>query len=569
MNPFFGVPQTPMGGALFGAPMPYQSFLCGFPDPESCVRCRVFPTIGAFMDSEKDLPTASALNAPDVLVRPAASAFKAWAVFAVLLLLPLVAYWPTIFHNYGLRDGYSTLREAHEEPGKVLHFCASHARPIYGWMLEAAFRQISTIRDLQWIRLLSALLLGTLSWLSYHGLRALGWSTTMSLSFALWIALVPSAQVIAGWSIGWPYAAAAILAFGAFFAVEAATSADSWSWRTATEWFVGLTMLVVSALIYQPSALFYAVPLTAALIAQRDRSFTATVQWGLIHLGFVIGALGLTYCVISATYAAGIFERSSRVAFDHDWGTKIAWFLKAPLPNALSLFVINDDNHRDHSAYLACAVLVGLVLVAGAGAEWLRHGWSRGLVWFAGLLGLPTFAFVVNLVAAERYSTYRTILTMTAVLLCFLLASFGALTGWCSPRTRRLAAIIVIAAAFLTARHRAYALLAVPQGNEWQLINEGAARVRLEGDRPRIFAIEPTPADISTDTIYHDEFGSLSSNSDWVPKEMFKRAMHDLHPGVPNLDQRYEFSFGLQPPAGRQFDVIIDLRKLRTFHTDN
>ncbi len=50
--------------------------------------------------------------------------------------------------------------------------------------------------------------------------------------------------------------------------------------------------------------------------------------------------------------------------------------------------------------------------------------------------------------------------------------------------------------------------------------------------RPRIFAIASTPADISTATIYHDEFGSLSTNSEWVPKEMFKRAMHDLHPEI-------------------------------------
>jgi hypothetical protein len=109
----------------------------------------------------------------------------------------------------------------------------------------------------------------------------------------------------------------------------------------------------------------------------------------------------------------------------------------------------------------------------------------------------------------------------------------------------------------------------MPQGNEWQLVCEGAERVRLWEGRPRVFSIEPTPADISTVTIYHDEFGSLSSNSVWVPKEVFKRAMHDLHPGLSNLDQRYEFSSGRQVPVGRQFDVIIDLRQLRKFRTDN
>jgi RecA-family ATPase len=91
----------------------------------------------------------------------------------------------------------------------------------------------------------------------------------------------------------------------------------------------------------------------------------------------------------------------------------------------------------------------------------------------------------------------------------------------------------------------------------------------LDGSHPRIFAIMSTPADISTATIYHDEFGSLSSNSEWVPKEMFKRAMHDLHPEIANLDALYDFSLGKKLPADQHYDVIIDLHRLRQFYTDN
>jgi len=97
----------------------------------------------------------------------------------------------------------------------------------------------------------------------------------------------------------------------------------------------------------------------------------------------------------------------------------------------------------------------------------------------------------------------------------------------------------------------------------------GAKHVRLDGARPRIFVVKSTPADISTASIYHDEFGSLSSNSEWVPKEMFKRAMHDLHPGIANLDARYDFYSGSRLPADQRFDVIIDLHRLRQFYTDN
>jgi hypothetical protein len=202
--------------------------------------------------------------------------------------------------------------------------------------------------------------------------------------------------------------------------------------------------------------------------------------------------------------------------------------------------------------------------------EWRRHGRERGLIWMVALFGLPVFAFGISMVASEKYATYRTLLAMTAVLICFLVASLRALAENWGAANRRLMASILVGAAFLTAQHHTYALIAVPQGNEWQLILDGAKHVRLSPTaRPRIFAIASAPADISTATIYHDEFGSLSSNSEWVPKEMFKRAMHDLHPEIANINARYEFSEGYKVPSGERFDLIIDMRRLRQFYTDN
>src|SRR5450631_1749336 len=132
---------------------------------------------------------------------------RAWMLTAVLFLVPLVAYWPATFHDYGLRDDYSNLREAHEEVGKVVKFCASHARPIYGWLLQATYGQTSSVQNLQWMRLVASLLLGAVSLVCFKGFRAFRWSIDTSLCFAVLLVLVPSAQVIAGWAVGWPYVA--------------------------------------------------------------------------------------------------------------------------------------------------------------------------------------------------------------------------------------------------------------------------------------------------------------------------------------------------------------------------
>ena len=514
----------------------------------------------------------ASIAAPSVgSARHSAVDVRTWVLTAALLLLPLIAYWPATFHDYGLRDDYSNLREAHEEVGKVLQFCASHARPIYGWLLQATYGQTSSVQNLHWMRLFASLLLGAISLVMFRGLRTLGWSLNASLCFALLVCLVPSAQVIAAWAVGWPYAVAALLAIGGFFTAEGALSASlsAGTGRMFGQWCVALGLMMVSALIYQPSALFYIVPLAGALIVQRRRNASQTLRWMGIHIGFVVASLGAAYCTMTLLYSRGVFVKSGRIAFEHHWGDKIAWFLQEPLPNALSLVALNDDHHRARVLYLGCAGLVGLILLAGARLEWRRYDRSRGLIWLAGLLGLPVLAFVVSMLAAERYATYRTILAMTAVLLCFLVASVRALTHSWGTGGRRLLAGAAIAIAFFTAQHHAYALIAVPQGNEWQLILQGAKQVRIDGARQRIFAIASAPADISTVTIYHDEFGSLSSNSEWVPKEMFKRAMHDLHPDTPDLDMRYDFATGPNLPQGRHYDLIIDMHRLRQYRTDN
>jgi len=340
--------------------------------------------------------------------------------------------------------------------------------------------------------------------------------------------------------------------------------------RAVIQWGLALWLMIVSALIYQPSALFYLLPLAATLIVQRRRDLLQSTRWLGIHVGFVAGTLGLAYGTMSILYATHVFVKSGRIAFESHWGEKILWFLQEPLPNALSLFVLNDNNHRDHALYLACAAIVGAVLIAGAVLEWRRYGMQRGVIWLTGLTGLPVVAFAVSMLASERYATYRTIFAMTAVLLCFLVASVSSLTEHWSANARRLTAALAISAAFFTAQHHAYSLIAVPQGNEWKLVVDGAKQVHLKGGaRPRIFAIASTPRDISTATIYHDEFGSLSSNSEWVPREMFKRAMHDLHPDVQNLDALYDFATGPVLPADQQYDVVIDLHRLRQFYANN
>ena len=74
---------------------------------------------------------------------------------------------------------------------------------------------------------------------------------------------------------------------------------------------------------------------------------------------FVALALALAYLTMSVLYAADVFVKSGRVAFEHHWIEKIVWFLGETLPNGLSMFVLNDNNQHGHSLYMGGAALAG------------------------------------------------------------------------------------------------------------------------------------------------------------------------------------------------------------------
>jgi len=96
---------------------------------------------------------------------------------------------------------------------------------------------------------------------------------------------------------------------------------------------LALGLMVVSALIYQPSALFYVVPLAAALIVQRHRSLAQTARWLGTHLGFVVGSLGLGLLCDDRSVRVGRIREIRAGRLRASWSEKVAWFLQETLPN--------------------------------------------------------------------------------------------------------------------------------------------------------------------------------------------------------------------------------------------
>ncbi len=486
-------------------------------------------------------------------------------VAVLLFIFPTCVYWNTIWMDFGLRDDYGVVREARAEPDAIVRFCGSHARPVFGWLLKTSFKSIDHIKDVSWARLASAVMLGLTSVSVFSILVVFyRWPPLKSACVGALLVLVPSGQVIASWGILWPYNVASLLSLGAFVLAEIAfrKRANERSLQLGLVVLAGLLM-IASAWTYQSCSLFYMVFVAVAVVRRGEWTLQGTRLRLIQHLVFLAASLLVAYVLIRAAFAADLLPMSKRIAFEMDPVGKLVWFSKNVLPNALSLLVLNDLQGRTAAVHGLMASLVGVMIIGGGIATGWRRGWREGLVWFVGFIVLVLGAYAINLVASERWFSYRTIYPLTGVIIVFLAASI-AMIGELMPALKRiryvLGVAVVMVAAYL-ARTQAYDLIAVPQNKEYRLVEQEFKKLDLARDQ-RVFVITPTPAMAPVRLICTDEFGSLSTDSDWVPKEIMKLICYEKFPALPPCRSLDHMVSGDKPPPSGLYEVVIDLRGL-------
>ena len=492
--------------------------------------------------------------------------FQFWFVALFLLLLPTCVYWNTISAQYGLRDDYAVVREAREEPSQIMRFCGSHARPVYAWLLQKSFKQIDHIRDLSLARVMGSVSLGLVSVSVFALLVVLyRWPLLKSVCVGMLLALVPSAQVIASWGILWAYNVAVLLSLGAFALAELAfrKPTEQRAIRFGLAGFASFLM-IASAWTYQSCSLFYLVFVAVAVVRRGEWTLQGTRLRLIQHMLLLAASLLVAYVLIRVVFAVGLLPMSKRIAFDTDPLGKLVWFAQNTLPNALALPVLADLYGRTAFIHHLVATLVALVIIGGGLMTGWRRGWREGLVWFVGLLVLLPGSYSINLVASERWFSYRTIYPLTGVIIVYLAASM-AMVGEIIPalkRIRHVLGLAVLVTAVYLARSQTYELIAAPQSLECQLVEQESQKLDRTRDQ-KVYVITPTPALAPARLLSTDEFGSLSTDSDWVPKEIMKLYFYQKYPEQPPCRSLDHMVSGEKPPPPGVYDVVIDLRGLR------
>jgi hypothetical protein len=476
-----------------------------------------------------------------------------------LLALPFVVYWSTVTADYGFRDDYAHLREVHERPGWLTELTTANGRPVYGAVLEASLRGARDVADLATLRGLSVLLLAVVGLLLWAHLRRSGWSDLEAATIGAAITVLPGAQIIVGWAIGWPIALGLVAAVAGFMCVDRGLSASGW--RCAGGLVVGGLLYFIAGLTYQTSAMFVFVPLAAVLLVRPSAARVGDAAYVVAHVGVLFASLiaGLGIMEL-AVFSGGAVREAARMQLEPHPLIKLLWFARNPLPNSFALFAIRDRFATPPSFWLA---LGGVVAVAALGLLYGARDRRAKLRWVFVALALPFVAHSVSLAASSQAIGYRTLLPLSGVAL--VLFVFGARSLLAHYGARSLAPTVAFGAfvgfGALAAHGNAFELIAVPQGNEWRLMVEAVDRLRLD-DETRVFIVRPTIIDRSTERIYADEFGSLSADSEWAAEEMLKAALRRRFPDGLPAGATFTLDTGIVPPAA-PYDFVVDLRELK------
>ncbi len=459
-------------------------------------------------------------------------------ILLILFVLPFLCYWNTIFLTYAFRDDYSYLREATQEPGKIVRVCTGMARPFYGACVEESFAAAGTIANLKWLRFTGVLGLGLLSIVAYRALIRLDWRPTTAAAAAATMAFIPSAQVIASWAIGWAYTIPLIFSVIAFGLSQGALTHTHWRLPArATAIASAIILLIIAALTYQSNALLYCAFVVAALPTRRAISLTKNLRWLTAHGAILACGLGFAYIGFKLLLPLLEIAPSGRVGFVKDLAHKVSWFFREPLLNALNpLSVASYLGGKENLLGVAAVVLALIAL--GACIEVRRRGHAAGSFWFATLILMLPFSFAVNLVVADWFTTYRTLFAMAALIVVAIYLSLENILE-CFPRAawtyrRTLYAILALTALFF-AKTNSFENIALPQMKELLLLKMAAEEIHLvQKHPPKVYLIEPTISDISSEVYFADEFGSLTTMSDptsnWAPREAFLRVLTERFP---------------------------------------
>jgi hypothetical protein len=260
---------------------------------------------------------------------------------------------------------------------------------------------------------------------------------------------------------------------------------------------------------------------------------------------------------VGVHFYGGVY--AGRTELVRDVFGKVGWFWDQPLLNALNLFALAPT--RTLAIAIALVAAVGIVLLH------LDKGWEA-LGFLALAAVLVPLSYAPNLVVAENFASYRSLGSLSALLMLYLwfgLWGIARAVPRLRGRTVLVAGGVAMAAFALTgvvlAARNVTTLFAKPQSLELEMM-----RSALHTSSPirRVVFVKPFVGEGAAPLVRYDEFGVPSSYLPWVPVPAVRLILREQRRqrSMPVIDVLAWDAPNI-PRTTRPGEVLVDMRKLR------
>ena len=449
-----------------------------------------------------------------------------WPVLGLFFAVLLTVYAPVLITPYAFYDDYVNLSAAvRGDSSGLLMKKMTEGRPLHAVLSNSiSFPLVGEIADLRYLRLVGIIGLSVLAWSIFRMLVRTGWGGGLrqSVCVAMIIATCPSSQVYAAWATTAFFPYSALISGAAFLLAE--RGFDSRRSLLKVTFGAGASFALLAALsIYQSTAMFFWV-FAAVRVLRPETSLRDIFHRVCWYCLIVMAGLLLGFFVYSLTSYLYINELS-RGGLVQDIPRKIVWFFRDPLPNAMNFFSLSPSHwflpngvpfvDRLHRA-VNIAIAGGPLLFVLGGLGLYFQGTFKQRLWKLGVaVSLLPLSYVPQLVAFHRSAVYRGLLSLTSLLVVYMiLALRGYARRWrplSSLRVNIVTGSIALACALL-ATYNTHTYFVVPQVREFETLRAQLVSEDLPSARS-IYLIRPNWRDTLAPLVRYDEFGARSSAS--------------------------------------------------------
>lgn len=498
--------------------------------------------------------------------------FSGWPAFGLFLAVFLIAYAPVLLTPYAFLDAYRDLAVALQGDSSWLTAARiTQGRPLYALLLDGiSLTAIGDIGALRYLRLVGIVGIAVLAWSVFRLFVRTGWGQVRSFSMSVILFTTLPFHVYAAWATVAFYLYAA-LASGLSFALAERSFGEQ---RRLPKWLLGAgaSLALLTALtIHQPAAMFFWVFAAVILLKpdmlpgdmlRRFGWYGMIVMVGML-LGFVVYKLGLSLYP----------DFHARTGIVQDIPGKVIWFLCEALPNALNFVLLSPAHwffsegspvrsafHRTVDMVIAWSVCVFIV----GGLMLYVRGTRKERLWKLSIaVTLLPLSYAPNLLVAENWASYRTLSSLTSVIVVYAFFAFQGYTQ-CLRRSLSPAYMNAVMGGIaiicgLSAMYHVQTYFVVPQVRELDMMRSQLDEERLSEVRG-IYVIRPGWQDTLAPLVKYDEFGLPSSFAPWTPGPMAFLLLRDMIPDYAHLPVTHVAADGpIDPPPD---SLVMDMSSL-------